>query len=192
MEHAFRVAPKPEVDRVLCPCAHCGNTRPRSKFDMQLHRCKYGFRRDYTVRVYHGESYRNQSAKPSHQTEQNGKKNDAVADAGGEEVSKQQGTKKKREISLVEAYVHSRLRKEDRVLWDQERILWEQKRDLQNQNSSKRPVGLSTLMPLQFKYKADLLARCRVRGYQVWTTRWAGALRRARSLCGICIGLRYA
>ena len=59
VERAFRGVPPGHG--VLCPCARCGNTRPRSKYKMQMHLCKNGFRPGYTVWVYHGESHSKQS-----------------------------------------------------------------------------------------------------------------------------------
>lgn len=42
---------------VLCPCNYCNNTRPQTRDVMMKHLCKYGFRPEYTVWVYHGETH---------------------------------------------------------------------------------------------------------------------------------------
>jgi hypothetical protein len=42
---------------VPCPCNVCGNTRSQIRMTMVAHLCKFGFRLDYTVWVYHGEEH---------------------------------------------------------------------------------------------------------------------------------------
>jgi hypothetical protein len=37
------------------PCNVCGNTRPQIRMTMVAHLCKFGFRSDYTVWIYHGD-----------------------------------------------------------------------------------------------------------------------------------------
>lgn len=43
-------------DGVMCPCNYCNNTRPQTRDTMRKHLFKHGFRPEYTVWVYHGES----------------------------------------------------------------------------------------------------------------------------------------
>ncbi|XP_051187678.1 uncharacterized protein [Lolium perenne] len=144
VELAFRRVPPDGC--VWCPCACCGNRRKQSKYDMQIHLGKNGFQPDYTVWVYHGESRSSRTAKPSPGDNGNlhGKKDVEVAAAGGEEVSKPQGAKtRKREISLIEAYALSKLRKEERIEWGYQRHLWEKEklRQQEQQNAPKRPMS---------------------------------------------------
>jgi hypothetical protein len=56
-----------------------------------------------------------------------------------------QGAKtRKREISLIEAYALSKLRKEERIEWGYQRYLWEKEklRQQEQQNAPKRLVSL--------------------------------------------------
>ncbi|XP_047051629.1 uncharacterized protein LOC124657043 [Lolium rigidum] len=137
VERAFRRVP-PGRD-VPCPCACCRNIRTRSKFDMQIHLGKNGFQPRYTVWVYHGES---RTAKPSDgQLGDNGKKDAGVAAAAGEQVSKPQT--KRREISDIEVYALSKLRKEERIEWGYQRYLWD-KEKLQQQEQQNAPKRART------------------------------------------------
>ncbi|XP_015694304.1 uncharacterized protein LOC102720804 isoform X1 [Oryza brachyantha] len=43
-------------DGVVCPCNYCNNTRPHPRDTMMKHLFKHGFKPDYTVWDYHGES----------------------------------------------------------------------------------------------------------------------------------------
>ena len=46
------------VSCTWCPCTKCENTRRQTLEDMTQHLCNYGFTRDYTRWIYHGEANR--------------------------------------------------------------------------------------------------------------------------------------
>lgn len=93
---------------------------------MQMHLCKNGFRPGYTVWVYHGEPSDDHG---DDNGDIDGNTDAELVDFLGEngESSRPQGAMK-REISLIQEYAYSKLRKEDQIEWNYQKYLREKEK----------------------------------------------------------------